>query len=377
MVISENVLRRAYQHIRRLKYRLLGAICKGPNNCVLLSQKFESNVYKPIQIDVNAADFSPSLNALNVDLVIHTSGPFQGQSHAVPLACIEAGCHYIDLADDRAFVCGIDALNSAAKSAGVILVSGASSVPGLSSTVVDRYLTEFTRLDTIDVAIAPGNKAERGEATVRGILTYTGHAFKRWQDGRWVDVYGWMSTRVLDFGKRIGKRRLANVDVPDLALFPERYTDVKSVRFQAGLELPMLHVMMVMMAVLRRIRLVPNWALWTTLTMKISRLFDRFGSDDGAMRVSLSGLGSNGKPKTLHWTLYAYDGIGPYIPTLSTIILANKLIEASRPSLTIGDESPSVLEAGAQACLGLYTLEAFDIHATALHLEYEVERLHG
>lgn len=189
MVISENVLRRAYQHIRRLKYRLLGAICKGPNNCVLLSQKFESNVYKPIQIDVNAADFSPSLNALNVDLVIHTSGPFQGQSHAVPLACIEAGCHYIDLADDRAFVCGIDALNSAAKSAGVILVSGASSVPGLSSTVVDRYLTEFTRLDTIDVAIAPRNKAERGEATVRGILTYTGHAFKRWQDGRWVDVY--------------------------------------------------------------------------------------------------------------------------------------------------------------------------------------------
>lgn len=74
------------------------------------------------------------------DTVVDASGPFQVMDYVVPRACIEAGVHYLDIADGRAFVCGIAELNAEAKAAGVIVISGASSVPALSGAVV-RQLT--------------------------------------------------------------------------------------------------------------------------------------------------------------------------------------------------------------------------------------------
>ncbi|NRB42202.1 MAG: saccharopine dehydrogenase NADP-binding domain-containing protein [Pseudomonadales bacterium] len=338
---------------------------KAERLCAELRSSFSSNVYTPVVMDITAADFAVQLKALAVDLVVHTSGPFQGQDHRVPLACIAAGAHYIDLADDRDFVCGIAALNAAAVEAGVMVVSGASSVPGLSSCVVAHFQTQFSQLDSIDVAIAPGNKAERGEATVRGILSYTGHGFKSWQQGHWVDVYGWMSPQRMDFKRRIGKRWLANVDVPDLQLFPAYFSGVQRVTFQAGLELPFLHLTMVAMGWLAKRKLVRNWAALTPLIMAASRFFDRFGSADGAMQVSLQGRDGKGKAKTLLWRLYAYDGVGPYIPTISAVILANQLIR--------GED----FEAGARACMCLYSLDEFDEYAKALNLVHETQVQYG
>ena len=69
------------------------------------------------------------LKRLGCTVVLNASGPFQHAAPTLARACIEAGCHYVDLADDRAFVTGISALDAAAKSAGVLVVSGASSVP--------------------------------------------------------------------------------------------------------------------------------------------------------------------------------------------------------------------------------------------------------
>jgi hypothetical protein len=84
-----------------------------------------------------------ALRDLRVGTVIHTAGPFQGQDYTVARAAIDAGCHYVDLADGRQFVTGIVALDAAAKSRGLTSASGASSVPALSSAVVDHYLPEF------------------------------------------------------------------------------------------------------------------------------------------------------------------------------------------------------------------------------------------
>ena len=58
------------------------------------------------------------------DAVVHVAGPFQGQDYAVAESCIRHGVHYLDLADDRAFVCGIGRLDAAAKEADVLVCSG-------------------------------------------------------------------------------------------------------------------------------------------------------------------------------------------------------------------------------------------------------------
>ena len=239
---------------------------KAENLCRELTLTASNAELKAVSIDIQKPIFSDQLKSLSPDIVIHTGGPFQGQSYKVPEACISIDSHYIDLADDRRFVCDITSLDDQAKAHNVLIVSGASSVPGLSSTVVDNFIDQFSALDEIDFAIAPGNQSERGEATVRGILSYTGHPFPVFYKGEWINQYGWMSPRKLYFGDLIGKRWLANIDIPDLELFPQRYKTVKTVKFQAGLELSLLHLGMVFMAYLAKLGLIKDWSVLTGLT---------------------------------------------------------------------------------------------------------------
>ena len=317
------------------------------------------------ELDIHSPTLAEQLRALQPDLLIHTGGPFQGQDYRVPEACIAVGCHYIDLADDRRFVCDIGQLDAAARSAGVLLVSGASSVPGLSSCVIAHFAERFARLDDIDFAIAPGNQAERGEATVSGILSYTGHPIRVWRDGAWAKVYGWMSPRTLPFDQTIGKRPLANVDIPDLELLPLAYPSVRNVSFQAGLEIPLLHYGMYLMAWLARLGLVRDWSRWTTPIVRASEYFIRWGTDTGGMQINLRGLDHQQQPLHIKWVLGATDGIGPYIPTLSALILARKLITGE-----LGTR-------GAMPCMNLYTMEDFAHEARNLAIYHHSEQAHG
>lgn len=333
--------------------------------CESLAEKGVAAALEPLTLDIQSPQFEAELAALLPDLVIHTSGPFQGQNYRVPEACIAAGSHYIDLADDRRFVCDITSLNAKAVERKLLLVSGASSVPGLSSVVVDHFLEHFASLDEIDFAIAPGNRAERGEATVKGILSYTGHPFAVLNGGQWVDRYGWMSPRKLSFGDEVGSRWLANVDIPDLELFPARYPSAKTVRFQAGLELPFLHWGMVGMAFLAKLGLVKDWSRFTGFIFNSSEVFKRLGTDVGGMKVMQSGLGNDNNPKRIHWLLCAEHGVGPYIPTLSAIILAKKLIAGDMNTV------------GAMPCLGLFSLDDFDAEAKQLGIYHQTEFIDG
>lgn len=337
---------------------------KAQRYCEILCEQFKHLDATPAAVDITHPELTSSLRALKPNLVIHTSGPFQGQSYNVVKACIELGAHYIDLADDRRYVCDITQFNQQAKAKGLLLVSGASSVPGLSSTVIDHFAAQLAKIDTINYAIAPGNNLQRGYATIKAILSYTGHAFTTWKNGRWVNIYGWMNSKKIDLGEPIGQRRVANIDVPDLELFPKRYHPVKNISFQAGLELGILHNTMVVMAWLVKKRFIKNWAPFTGLALTSSNWLYSFGTDLGGMVIKLKGLDNNGETKQISWTLIAENGVGPYIPTLPAIIIAKKLLHNE------------INTRGAQPCLGLFSLDEFMALAQNWGIYQRVESLH-
>src|SRR5262245_2743571 len=70
---------------------------------------------EPAVLDIRATNFAAELRRLRANVVVHAAGPFQGQDYAVPLACIEARAHYVDIADARAYVCGMQTLDDAAR----------------------------------------------------------------------------------------------------------------------------------------------------------------------------------------------------------------------------------------------------------------------
>lgn len=313
-----------------------------------------------IRLDWQASDFSEQLTSTKADLLIHVAGPFQTQDYCVAKTCIDSKIHYVDLSDAREFVLNITQLDQAAKEHHVVVVSGASSVPGLSSAVIDAYYPKFGILREIDFGISPGNKVERGHATIAAILDYVGKPFLRLESGEWKTVYGWQNLYKHYYGDNIGMRWHANLDIPDLILFPKRYPSLETVRFHAGLEISFLHWLMWKMSWLRRMKIIKNWGIYSKYISKVSQWFDRLGTDISGMYIHLSGSNLDYQPLDINWTLVAESGDGPYIPVLPSVILVKKILNGMVPT-------------GAQPCLGLFSLEEFNNVSSAWKIYSIVE----
>lgn len=289
-------------------------------------------------------DLRQHLSTIRPAVVVNTCGPFQNSNYSVAEACIDTGAHYIDLADGRDFVTGIAALDARARERGVAVISGASTVPALSSAVIEHLRPHFSALHTLRFGISPGQKAERGLATTQGILSYVGKPLRAFA-GDDAPSYGWQNVHRQQFPV-LGNRWMANCDIPDLDLLPEKY-GLRSIRFSAGLELTPLHLGLWALSWLVRIGVpldLPRHAGWLS---KASNLFDRFGSADGGMFVVLNGLDLEGHPLERRWFIVAKGGEGPQIPTIPAIILARK---AARGELNVS---------GATACTGLVSLDEY------------------
>lgn len=232
------------------------------------------------------------------------------------------GIHYIDLADGRDFVTRITTLNEEAQKNNVAVISGASTVPGLSSAVIEYYRHEFSDIDSLVFGISPGQKAERGLATTQGILSYVGKPLKPFV-GTNKPIYGWQDVYRQEYPE-LGKRWMANCDIPDLDLLPARY-GIRSIRFSAGLELGFLHLGLWGLSWLVRLGLPLHLPRHAQPLLAISNCFNRLGSPDGGMHVILRGKDKNGQLHQRSWFIIAKKGDGPQIPTIPAIILAKKL----------------------------------------------------
>ena len=290
---------------------------------------------------------SAKLAELKPAIVINTCGPFQGADYAIAKTCIEHKVHYIDLADGRDFVGGFSCLDAQAKKAGVVAITGASSVPGLSSAVIEHFRDDFAIIENLKYGISPGQKSERGVATTQGILSYVGKPIRTGSRDNQV-IYGWQDVYRQKF-PGIGKRWMANCEIPDLDILPGKY-GIGNVRFSAGLELGVLHLGLWLLSWIVRAGIPLDLARHARLLVKASNWFNLFGSDVGAMHMVMTGKDEAGKPVIRGWCILAREGSGPYIPTIPAVILSKSILSGKLP------------ETGAYPCVGLIPLGAY-LHA--------------
>ncbi|WP_310150273.1 saccharopine dehydrogenase NADP-binding domain-containing protein [Luteimonas sp. 3794] len=300
-----------------------------------------------LAIDCAAPDFVQALAAHGIGLVIHTAGPFQAQSYAVAEAAARAGAHYIDLADGRRFVCDFpSALQHAFQQAGRVGISGASTVPALSSAVVEHLSAGWQRLHAIDICIAPAQTAPRGKATLAAVLSYCGKPIDVWQDGGWTQGLGWAAPERVTF-QRLKPRVGALCDIPDLELFPARYDVRDRVMFRAALEVTATQHVFAALSALRAKGLLKRPERLAGLLDRVSVLADPLGTRLGGMVVRIEGLNAGGRTAQCAWHIAADHDHGPEIPCMAAILLARQLAS--------GADIPS----GAHTAAGLLPLEAF------------------
>lgn len=297
------------------------------------------------ELDVAADDVAARLAAMRPDIVVNCAGPFQSRDYRVARAALACNAHYVDLADARDFVVGIVALDDEARARDRLVVSGASSVPGLSSAVVDSLRGSFERIDSIDIGISPGNRAPRGDATVAAILAGAGRPHAAWRNGEWRFTRGWTHLRRRAFGPPVGERWLADCDVPDVALFPARYGVRERVTFGAGLELRRLHFGLAAIAHLVELGVWRAPERAARALRRMSEWWLAAGSDVGAMFVRVAGGG-----RECTWQLVARNGDGPNVPAAASVALVRALANGT------------LAARGAMPCVGIVSLaEILDV----------------
>lgn len=300
------------------------------------------------QLDFDSPDFPARLRALAPGVVVHCAGPFQGQDYRVAGAAIAAGAHYIDLADGREFVTGFTGqIDYAARAAKLLAITGASTLPALSSAVIESLAARLNRIEEIQISIAPGQRAPRGTATIASVFSYAGRPFKWLSDERWTEAWGWQELRQLQFAG-LGKRWAAACDVPDLVLLPGRYPGLKTMQFRAALELGIQHFALWVAAALRRVGVPLPLERWAGPLNSMASWLDVFGSDRGGMLVSLAGTRNDGSRARIEWHLTAEAGHGPEIPCMAAILLTRKLARTE------------ISARGAYPCMGFLNLADFE-----------------
>jgi hypothetical protein len=296
-------------------------------------------------LDIDA-DLESRLRELRPHIVVHTTGPFQSQDHRVARAAICAGAHYLDLADARQFVGTIGELDDDAKAAGVAVITGASSVPCLTAAFIDRYRSQFARLESAVYGIAAAQATNRGLGTAAAILSYVGKPFMIWATGKPKQVFGWQGLHALRYPE-LGLRLFGYCDVPDLEVFPTRYPELRELSFVAGHEVKLLHIGTWLLSWIVRLRLMKSLSPHAERLLKLSFLFDWLGSDKSGFHMFLSGVGHDGAPKTIRIFIIARQIHGPNIPCIPAILLAGRIAAGEQ------------IAAGARACLDLVNLDQF------------------
>lgn len=287
---------------------------------------------------------SEQLKKINPYIVINTCGPFQNKDYHAAITCIHNHIHYIDLADGRDYVNQFNTLHQQAKAANVLAISGASTVPGLSSAVIETVKQQFKEIDSLIYGITPGQKSPRGLATTQAILTYLGKPIKKTIYDQKIR-YGWQDLYRQSY-PILGKRWMANCDIPDLDLFPTHYR-IKHMHFSAGMESNLLHLGIWMLSWLIRIGLPLDLFKQADVLLNASHWFDRFGTTDGGMHMIISGMMPNGERKTIQWFIIARNNDGPQIPTIPAIVLTKKMLSGSYHTT------------GAMPCMGLISLKTY------------------
>lgn len=315
----------------RISYRLAGAgydvIVAGRSLAKAQAFCRDNRRLVPLALDRNHG-LRKALAEHRPAIVIDAAGPFQNADLAIPATCIAAGVHYLDIADARIFVTRISELDEAARAAGVVVISGASSVPALSGAAVRHLAVDIDDIRAVEIAISASNRATAGPSVAAAILSYVGKPFRLWRGKRWEIGYGWHGLRRWCFhinGLPPLNRLVGLADVPDLDLLPARLPGRPAVIFHAGAELSLQNIGLWSGGWLVRFGWLKSLLPLAPWLQTLHHLTARLGSDRSAMAVRLFGVKGDTRLER-RWTVIAADGHGPEIPAIPAPLLAERIL---------------------------------------------------
>ncbi|MDP6468799.1 MAG: saccharopine dehydrogenase NADP-binding domain-containing protein [Pirellulaceae bacterium] len=186
-------------------------------------------------IAADLAEFASCRDALNGQCVaVNAAGPFSSFETMLLDACLDAGCHNVDIADDRDYVSRVRARTSEFAAAGLTAAYGCSSLPGISGALATVLCEQVSNsVDHVRITLFIGNRNRKGLGAVQSAAETIGQPIEAPQGV----LVGFGESERVPLYPPFGSRRTLNFNSPDYDLLPG-LVPVRSVSVKAGLELP-------------------------------------------------------------------------------------------------------------------------------------------
>jgi saccharopine dehydrogenase-like NADP-dependent oxidoreductase len=284
-------------------------------NCELVvADRHSANLWNPESLD----------SALSgVSVAICAAGPFQTLPTTLAELCLQRGIHYIDFADDRAFVRKIHALVSRDAESLAAICPAWSTVSALSGLLTQIACRGLDPIEAIYIHMAPGNRGPRSAGTIASLLHSVGRPFTVFRDGGWRTVCGWSEGRDFVFPSPIGSRCGYLVDVPDHEFFPELF-HARTVEFRTASELRAFNSAVSALGWFVKSGVVHNWAPWSRAFEHAAALLGFMGHDWGGVGVEV--VGSKGRRRV---SVVADSG-GQRIAVMPASVMTLSLLSGSK-----------------------------------------------
>ena len=229
--------------------------------------------------EVQAGDVDSCRRAIaGAAVVAVCAGPFSALGEAPARAALLEQAHYVDIADDRAYIGGLRKLDGEFRRAGRCAAYGCSSLPAVSSALALSLVTgrAVPRRARVTLFIGAGNP--KGRASVRAMVERLGRPVRSAEGAR----PGFGDPQTVALPAPFGPRTAYTFDGPEHDLFPA-LLGVTSVDVRVGFELPLANGGFALMA-----RFGPAWGRRTaTLLSALAAILPTGGATGGAVLVEL------------------------------------------------------------------------------------------
>jgi saccharopine dehydrogenase-like protein len=253
------------------------------------------------------------------------AGPFSALGEAPARAALEEGTHYVDIADDRAYIRRLRALDAEFTRARLCAAYGCSSLPAVSSALALSVVRAGDPPRRARVTLYIGSANPKGEASVRAMVERLGRDV-RTADGA---QPGFGDPQTVPLPPPFGPRTAYTFDGPEHDLFPA-LLGVSAVDVRVGFELPLANAGFALLA-----RTGLHWGRRTAAFLaRLATLAPTIGTSGGAVLVEL--VWSDGRRASR--ALVADEG-GQRMASLPSVVIAHTL--AAGPASVIGVRPPT------------------------------------
>jgi hypothetical protein len=253
------------------------------------------------------------------------AGPFSALGSAPARAALEEGAHYVDIADDRAYIRALRDLDAEFTGARLCAAYGCSSLPAVSSALALTLVSASGRPERARVTLYIGAANPKGEASVRAMVERLGRTVHA-ADGAHP---GFGDPQTVPLPAPFGPRTAYTFDGPEHDLFPP-LLGVSAVDVRVGFELPLANAGFALLA-----RTGAHWGRRTAaLLARLATWAPAMGTSGGAVLVELDWSDGRRASRAL-----VADTGGQRMAALPCTVIAHAL--AGRPAPVVGVRPPT------------------------------------